>query len=774
MKSRLRHRLYPTLPPSPLDPWINFGLSILASSGAAAVALTLSIRFGTYAIATWICVFGLVFLPHVCRRFRIVHGSDEMERMQVYSLLLIPGIALFILMPTWTISSALLVGLVGLHGYVLRFARPGSAAVMATLLPVVEVLLALDAIWVEGRGARVLGTAWMMMVLLGAAVVVTWLHARSTRRSLPPRHFSHQQPAESEAGLWDRARLVVGIGVLLLPVGLLLQQTALFLTPSGKAYAGLRDPADPVVEQDPLAQTPPSERPESDRWEPEPEQEAEDPVKKGRTFPEDVRWFGSLTQAGEGVDEVIAEIHCSNDVETEDGYLTTYGTANPLYLLATTLDTLSTEGLSRSLQSESIYYDDTGLGAEGWAVFDPDFPRGIATEYRIRLRNMPLRRGDTILRESPLLHDRRLVAMQHPRVRLAGDGTTLTEARDSVLSYRWLSVPVSSDLPLGRTALAEARYGAIPTDDPRFTRWAEEARALCADLEDPEAKLQRIVSHFRRDFYYDPRPSAANGIEAFADFFATRSGYCTYFASAAVLYLRANAIPARIATGFLVTEFDPERGAYHARLSDAHAWVEVQQADGSWRTIEPTPTSRRRQALDAMVAGLDYETLPPVEVQEAEPVAAVASEGPTHVMPEPRNLLEKGGPLLMGLLMVVTLVMGIGATFLALSRMIASFLGGKRHAEHFQALPEEARRSLAYWIRIEELLAQLGFHRRRSQTGAEFAHHVLRWGGKEFVQLPQVARLVYRTRFGGHAWREAEAGFLDQFEERLERQVRES
>ena len=241
--------------------------------------------------------------------------------------------------------------------------------------------------------------------------------------------------------------------------------------------------------------------------------------------------------------------------------------------------------------------------------------------------------------------------MKHPRVRLAGDGTALTEARDSVLTYRWLSVPVPDDLQLQSTSSAASRHVALPDDDPRFALWAEEARTLCADLEDPEDKLRRIVSHFRRGFYYDPQPSASNGIEAFADFFATRSGYCTYFASATVLYLRANGIPARIATGFLVTEFDVERGAYHARLSDAHAWVEVEQADGSWRTVEPTPTSRRRAAIDAMVAGLDYETLPPVASAPAEAKggesAATAEEG-LPPAPKPPSLYEKAMPLMTG------------------------------------------------------------------------------------------------------------------------------
>jgi len=79
-----------------------------------------------------------------------------------------------------------------------------------------------------------------------------------------------------------------------------------------------------------------------------------------------------------------------------------------------------------------------------------------------------------------------------------------------------------------------------------------------------------------------------------------REAYCTYFASAMALLLRAEGIPARVAAGFLVTEnIDKDKNKFLARVKNAHAWTEVLLARGdpaagggseyTWMTFDPTP-----------------------------------------------------------------------------------------------------------------------------------------------------------------------------------------
>jgi len=79
-----------------------------------------------------------------------------------------------------------------------------------------------------------------------------------------------------------------------------------------------------------------------------------------------------------------------------------------------------------------------------------------------------------------------------------------------------------------------------------------------------------------------------------------KPAYCSYFATALVLLLRAQEIPARVVTGFLVDEkVDKEKNKLLARVKDGHAWVEVlkptgQLANGNmlyaWHIYDGTPS----------------------------------------------------------------------------------------------------------------------------------------------------------------------------------------
>ena len=74
------------------------------------------------------------------------------------------------------------------------------------------------------------------------------------------------------------------------------------------------------------------------------------------------------------------------------------------------------------------------------------------------------------------------------------------------------------------------------------------------------------------------------------EYFLTRShaGHCEFFASAAVLLLRAAGIPARYVTGFVCGEKNPVSGYYLIRSSHAHAWCEA-FLNGRWTAVDLTP-----------------------------------------------------------------------------------------------------------------------------------------------------------------------------------------
>lgn len=70
--------------------------------------------------------------------------------------------------------------------------------------------------------------------------------------------------------------------------------------------------------------------------------------------------------------------------------------------------------------------------------------------------------------------------------------------------------------------------------------------------------------------------------------FTSRTGYCTYYASAEVILLRSLGIPARFAAGFNQGEYDQSTGVFHVLERNAHAWPEIFFPGYGWIEFEPT------------------------------------------------------------------------------------------------------------------------------------------------------------------------------------------
>ena len=83
--------------------------------------------------------------------------------------------------------------------------------------------------------------------------------------------------------------------------------------------------------------------------------------------------------------------------------------------------------------------------------------------------------------------------------------------------------------------------------------------------------------------------------EEFTEYFLyeAKQGYCSHFATAAVLMFRMYGIPARYVEGYIapVSDFHKKDGEYTANITDkrAHAWAEIYTQDGGWQPVEATP-----------------------------------------------------------------------------------------------------------------------------------------------------------------------------------------
>jgi transglutaminase-like putative cysteine protease len=102
-------------------------------------------------------------------------------------------------------------------------------------------------------------------------------------------------------------------------------------------------------------------------------------------------------------------------------------------------------------------------------------------------------------------------------------------------------------------------------------------------------KAKAIESYLRQNYKYTLKPPKVPSKMEFTDhfLFEGKEGYCTYFATAMSVLLRASGVPCRYVEGFISRYGGNEER--QVRGTDAHAWVEVYFDEYGWVTFEPTP-----------------------------------------------------------------------------------------------------------------------------------------------------------------------------------------
>lgn len=142
------------------------------------------------------------------------------------------------------------------------------------------------------------------------------------------------------------------------------------------------------------------------------------------------------------------------------------------------------------------------------------------------------------------------------------------------------------------------QYTALPKDiAPALTRIAN---SIAGNETDDRTVAWLIKNFFLHNFKYtldvDFKADNRGIIKMLRE---RRPAYCSYFATASALLLRARGIPARVVTGFMTSEkTDPGKNIYLARVKNAHAWTEALwpetdrntgEVKMTWHLIDATP-----------------------------------------------------------------------------------------------------------------------------------------------------------------------------------------
>lgn len=140
----------------------------------------------------------------------------------------------------------------------------------------------------------------------------------------------------------------------------------------------------------------------------------------------------------------------------------------------------------------------------------------------------------------------------------------------------------------------------------------------------------------RADYDLDT-PAMPRSEDDFALWFLDKAdtGYCTHFASATVVLLRAAGIPAQYVTGY-VTEV---RSGQRVKVTEenAHAWVEVFINGVGWVVLEPTPGFGESQGGESQPG---QTTEPDETVMATDPFYTTAPTEATTVTTEPSVTTE--------------------------------------------------------------------------------------------------------------------------------------
>jgi transglutaminase-like putative cysteine protease len=244
----------------------------------------------------------------------------------------------------------------------------------------------------------------------------------------------------------------------------------------------------------------------------------------------------------------------------------------------------------------TIYSDYVGAGWRQRPTEDAPQPPYASLGPPERPGRRPLRQEFTLL----MPHGATLYAAGDPHsVDRAVTVRRLPESDDLVALEGWTDdyhvlslVPQVTARQLVETSATypsqiEEVYLALPARLPE--RVVDLATEATAEADTPYSRALALEAYLR-SFPYDLEVSKPPEGRDMVDYFLfdLQRGYCDYFASAMVVMARSVGIPARLAVGYTMGNYNFQQGAYVVTEKDAHAWPELYFSDYGWIPFEPT------------------------------------------------------------------------------------------------------------------------------------------------------------------------------------------
>jgi transglutaminase-like putative cysteine protease len=287
-----------------------------------------------------------------------------------------------------------------------------------------------------------------------------------------------------------------------------------------------------------------------------------------------------------------------------------------------------------------------------------------------------------------------------------------------------------------------------------------------------------LADYLRQNFSYsldNPAPRASE--EPVIEFlFNHQTGHCELFASALAAMCRSINIPARVVTGYRVSEYNRIGGYYVVRQSNAHAWCEVNFGPKiGWRTVDATPPDDveaehrvaggwlrgAREIYDYLefrwigtVVAYDPQTRTQVIEGLGQTVRDVLQSkqswiGRAIVMMQDLPKIWRLDRLNYTIAGIILVLIG-----LAVGSLVRTLVIRQRRlaALHLTTLPRSRRRGLSrklrFYLQMLDLLERHGHRRPQWQCPYHFAQNLVGIDSQRFAPVLQLTEVFYEIRFG--------------------------
>lgn len=289
-------------------------------------------------------------------------------------------------------------------------------------------------------------------------------------------------------------------------------------------------------------------------------------------------------------------------------------------------------------------------------------------------------------------------------------------------------------------------YTQVPATVPQAV--SDLAREITQNAATPYDKAKAIEQYVRTIDYDETIPGPRPGEDGVYYFlFEEQAGYCDYYASSMAVMLRSLGIPARIAQGYALGEYNQEQMRYEVRGVDAHTWVEVFFPRYGWIEFEPTaaePPLERPDTPEDQNAGADEnaaENQPPEPQNQDDRLEDLLQQD----TPPELNLSSRATRFVQQTLRTLAIPLGIVA-LLGIVAGVATWTLRRR----WRDLPiiEKAYDQLLLMTRV------FGLKPRETQTPNEYISQVTERVPTTKSPLERLAALVNKARFAAHAFTE--------------------